>query len=63
VPVVVFCPIFDLQKIHIKRSPNEAKLFVDFSGPEDTRGTKEVPEGRPRVGTTHQGTPEGPGVP
>jgi hypothetical protein len=30
VPFAVFCPIFDLQKIHIKQSPNEAKLFVDF---------------------------------
>ena len=29
---LLFSALFDLQKIHIKRSPNAAKLFVDFFG-------------------------------
>jgi hypothetical protein len=41
VPVAVFCPVFVLQKIRIKRSPNAAKLFVDIFGPEDNRGSEE----------------------
>src|SRR3990170_4685494 len=49
VPVAIFCPVFDLQKIHIKRSPNEAKLFVDFfwarRPPRDRRSTREAARG------------------
>ena len=29
-PVAVFCPVFVLQKINTKRSPNATKLFGDF---------------------------------
>ena len=35
------------------------KLFGDFFGPEDLGWAKEVPEGRPEVGTTHLGAPKG----
>ena len=52
-----FLLVFTPQNIPIKRSPNAAKLFGDFFGPEDNLGAKEGPEGRP-VGTTrHQGAP------
>ena len=34
-----------------------------FSGPEDTQWAKEIPQGRPEVGTTHQGAPGPPGAP
>jgi hypothetical protein len=43
VPVAIFCPVFVSQKIHIKQSPNAAKLFGDFFGPEDIQWAKEVP--------------------
>ena len=38
------------------------KLFVDFFGPEDNRGSEEVPETETEVGNTHQATPQGPGM-
>jgi hypothetical protein len=63
VPVVVFCPVFVSQKINIKRSPNAAKLFRDFFGPEDIQLAKEVPEGSPEGSTRHLGVPGGPGAP
>jgi hypothetical protein len=62
VPVAVFCPIFNLQKIHIKRSPNEAKLFVDFFWARRQPSVVRVPERWPEVGNTHQAVPEGPCV-
>ena len=62
-PVAVFCLFFTSRNINTKHSPNAAKLFGDFLGPEDTRWAKEVPEGRPEVGTTHQGALGGPGAP
>jgi hypothetical protein len=47
--VAVFCLVFDLQKIHIKRSPNEAKLFVEFFWARrhkmDRRSTGEAAQG------------------
>ena len=50
VPVVVFCPVFVLQKIHIKRSPNAAKLFVEFfwakRHPKEGRSTGDGDRGR-----------------
>ena len=39
------------------------KFLCNFSGPEDTRRKEEVPERQPRVGTTHQAVPGGPGTP
>jgi hypothetical protein len=63
VPVAVFCLVFYLQKIHIKRSPNAAKLFGEFFGPEDIQRTEEVPERGPEVGSTHHGVPEAHGAP
>jgi hypothetical protein len=63
VPVAVFCLVFVSQKINIKRSPNAAKLFGDFFGPEDIQWAKEVPERSPEGSTRHLGVPGGPGVP
>ena len=63
VSVVVFCLFFTSQEINIKRSPNTAKLFVDFlwtkRHPMGQRSTWGCPEG----GTTHQGAPGPPGAP
>ena len=63
VQVVVFSMFFTSQKINIKRTPNAAKLFVDFFGPEDIQWAKEVPKREPEVSTRHQGAPGGPGAP
>ena len=63
VPVAIFCLFFTSQEINIKRSPNTAKLFVDFLW------TRRLPMGQsstwgcPEGGTTHQGAPGGPGAP
>ena len=61
--VAVFCLFFTSQKINIKRSPNAAKLFVEFlwtrRHPVGQRSTWGCPEG----GTAHQGAPGGPGTP
>ena len=62
-PVAAFCMFFTSQEINIKWSPNAAKLFVDFSRPEDTCWAKKVPEGSSKGSTTHQGVPRGPGAP
>jgi hypothetical protein len=40
----------------------QRNFLWNFSGPEDTRRTEDELERRPWVGTTHQGTPGGPGV-
>ena len=45
---VVFCMFFTSQEISTKRSPNAAKLFVDFFGPEDIQWAGEAPGGAPR---------------
>ena len=60
VPVAVFCLFFTSQKINTKRSPNAAKLFEEFSGPENTGWDKEVPEGVPRGGHNTPGRAWGP---
>src|SRR3990170_4140766 len=39
---------FTSQEINTKRSPNAAKLFVDFFGPEDIQWAGEAPGGAPR---------------
>jgi len=38
---------FTSQEINTKQSPNAAKLFVDFFGPEDIQWAKEVPKREP----------------
>ena len=43
VPVAVFCMFFTSQEINTKRSPNAAKLFVDFFGPQDIQWAGEAP--------------------
>ena len=48
VPVAIFCLFFTSQKINIKQSPNAAKLFGDFFGPEDIQWAREAPRGAPR---------------
>ena len=47
VPVVVFCMFFTSQEINTKRSPNVAKVFGDFFGPEDIQWAEEAPWGAP----------------
>ena len=47
-PIVVFCMFFTSQEINTKWSPNAAKLFVDFFGPEDIQWAEEAPGGAPR---------------
>ena len=42
--VPVCCMFFVSQEINIKRSPNAAKLFVDFFGPEDIQWAREAPQ-------------------
>src|SRR3989337_2246523 len=54
---------FPSQEINTKRSPNTAKLFVDFFGPGDIQWAGEAPGGCSEGSTTHQGTPGGPGAP
>ena len=61
-PVTVFLLVFTSQKINTKRSPNAAKLFEDFFGPEDIQWAKEVPEGSSEESTTHKGALGGPGA-
>jgi hypothetical protein len=60
--LLFFACFFTLQEINTKRSPNAAKLFGDFFGPEDTSWAKKVPEGGSEESTTHQGVPGGPGA-
>ena len=62
-PVAVFGLFFTSQEINIKRSPNTAKLFMDFYGPEDIEWAREAPGGCPEGGATHQGAPGPPGAP
>uniref|UniRef100_R7W210 Peptide transporter PTR1 n=1 Tax=Aegilops tauschii TaxID=37682 RepID=R7W210_AEGTA len=50
-------------KINTKGSPNAAKLFEDFFGPQDIQWAKEVPEGSPDMGLFFSRTPGGPGAP
>ena len=47
-PVVVFYFFFTSQEINIKRSPNAAKVFVNYYGPEDTQWVGEASGGVPR---------------
>ena len=63
VSVAVFRLFFTSQEINIKRSPNTAKLFVHFYGPEDIQWARSTPGGCPEGGTTHQGVPGPPGTP
>ena len=56
-PVAVFCMFFTSQEINTKRSPNAAKKFVDFFGPEDIQWARNAPEGSSEGSTTHQGAP------
>ena len=58
-----FCMFFTSQIINTKKSPNAAKLFVDFFGPEDNQWAEEVHGGCPEGGTTHQGALGGPCTP
>ena len=73
-PLAILYMFFTSQEINTKRSPNAAKLFVDFFGPEDIKWAKKAPEGSSEGSTTHQGTqeaqarqgglcPPGPGAP
>ena len=39
---------FTSQEINTEWSPNTAKLFVDFFGPEDIQWARNAPEGAPR---------------
>ena len=49
VPVLVFCLFFTSHEINIKRSPNTAKLFVDFFMDQKTsNGPKKHLGGAPR---------------
>ena len=58
-----FCLFFTSQQINIKRSPNTAKLFQEFLWTRTPRMGQSSTWGVPRGGTTHQGTPGGPGAP
>jgi hypothetical protein len=62
VPVPVFCPIFDSQKIHIKRSPNAIKIYRDFFGIYVIFGNWNQRKRRLTLPTTHQDTSGGPGA-
>src|SRR3989337_3496333 len=61
---LLFFACFLLRRISVPNGVQMQRNFLEiFSGPEDTQWAKEVPEGRPEVGTTHQGVPGGPGAP
>ena len=59
-PVPVFYLVF-VQKIKVLQT--QQNFLWIFSGPEDNRGSEEVPKRGPEVGNTHHGAPEGPGAP
>ena len=54
---------FTSREINTKRSPNAAKHFGYFYGPEDNQWAEEAPGGGFEGSTTHQGAPGGPGAP
>ena len=55
--VAVFCLFFTSQEINTKWSPNAAKLFGDFFGPEDIQETWSGRQEAAEVATRVQGTP------
>ena len=57
--VVVFACFLHRRKSISNGVQTPWKLLWIFYGPEDPGWVKEVPEGRPEVGTTHQGAPRG----
>jgi hypothetical protein len=61
---LLFSTLFLIYRKSISNRVQTKRNFLwTFLGPEDTRRNEEVPERWPRVGTTHQGMPGGPGAP